>query len=583
MGDRYGNRDGERSSRPLRQSDIVHRASRDSAGDRAESHSGAYGDRSGASSDSHGSRSDAPSRPSRHRRASYPGEARSASREKGHSSGGRNSNVRENEARHRSRASRTATASRPTAGHSNAASSKRAAAAKRKAGFSEHGAGLKYTDEPKRAAKNANKRGGKLKVALAIVAALVLVGVGAAFAYYENINGNLHSGLDQDLSKYLVKTDLTNEPFYMLLMGTDGSSEREADDSFGGSFRTDSIILARIDPVNKKASLVSIHRDSVVDMGEYGEQKINAAHAFGGASLSVQTVSKMAGVDISHYAEINFDGFRDIIDALGGVEVDVPVEIDDEDAGGHLDAGLQTLNGDQALILCRSRNAYANAADPDSMRAANQRLVLSAIAQKILSCDVATIANSVTAISKYVTTDLSVSDIIGLAQAMSGMDTSTDMYTAMEPVTSKYIDGGWYTYTNKDEWAVMIKRMDEGLPPSETAEVDEQTGTVIATNGSDTGSSDKYASVVVKNGTTKSARTEKAVDLLKDAGFVNTSGAAANTTDYKKTLVVYDSASQEYEAKQIAEALGQGSVMLNDGEWLHDGTFLVVIGSDWED
>lgn len=342
-----------------------------------------------------------------------------------------------------------------------------------------------------RAPAQKKRGGGKLKYVLVAVLALVLVGAGAAFAYYQNIEGNLHAGLDQkDLEKYLVETDLTNEPFYMLLMGTDGSSEREEDESFGGSFRTDSIILARIDPVNKKVSMVSIHRDTMVDMGEYGQQKVNAAHAFGGAALSVKTVSDFAGVDISHYAEINFDGFRDIVDALGGVEVDVPVEINDEDAGGHLDAGLQTLNGEQALILCRSRNTYADSADPDSMRAANQRLVLSAIAEKILSSDVATIANSVTAISKYVTTDLDVSDIIGLAQAMRGMDTSTDFYTAMDPVTNKLIGDGWYTYSNEEEWKAMMKRMDEGLPPSEDAVVDEKTGTIVATNGQDPAGSD---------------------------------------------------------------------------------------------
>ncbi|MCG5014988.1 LCP family protein, partial [Collinsella aerofaciens] len=89
------------------------------------------------------------------------------------------------------------------------------------------------------------------------------------------------------------------------------------------------------------------------------------------------------------------DGFKDIVDALGGVEVDVPMEIDDEDAGGHLDAGLQTLSGDQALILCRSRHAYDEYGDGDSYRAANQRLVLSAIAKKILSADVATMASTV--------------------------------------------------------------------------------------------------------------------------------------------------------------------------------------------
>ncbi len=76
--------------------------------------------------------------------------------------------------------------------------------------------------------------------------------------------------------------------------------------------------------MSKKVTLVSLHRDTMVDMGEYGVNKLNAAHVFGGPALSVQTVSKLAGVDISHYAEINFDGFRDIVDALGGIEVDVP-------------------------------------------------------------------------------------------------------------------------------------------------------------------------------------------------------------------------------------------------------------------
>lgn len=435
-----------------------------------------------------------------------------------------------------------------------------------------------------RAPAQKKRGGGKLKYVLVAVLALVLVGAGAAFAYYQNIEGNLHAGLDQkDLEKYLVETDLTNEPFYMLLMGTDGSSEREEDESFGGSFRTDSIILARIDPVNKKVSMVSIHRDTMVDMGEYGQQKVNAAHAFGGAALSVKTVSDFAGVDISHYAEINFDGFRDIVDALGGVEVDVPVEINDEDAGGHLDAGLQTLNGEQALILCRSRNTYADSADPDSMRAANQRLVLSAIAEKILSSDVATIANSVTAISKYVTTDLDVSDIIGLAQAMRGMDTSTDFYTAMDPVTNKLIGDGWYTYSNEEEWKAMMKRMDEGLPPSEDAVVDEKTGTVIAANGQDPADSEKLAMISVKNGTTKSARTQEAVNLLKNAGFTNASGSDANSTDHKKTLVIYKDASHEREANQIVDALGQGTAQLDNGEYLFESNFLVLIGSDWKD
>ena len=81
----------------------------------------------------------------------------------------------------------------------------------------------------------------------------------------------------------------------------------------------------------------------------YGPNKLNASAAFGGAPLVVSTVSTFAGVPISHYASIDFDGFKDVVDALGGIEVDVPMEIDDADAGGHVDAGLQTLNGAQRV------------------------------------------------------------------------------------------------------------------------------------------------------------------------------------------------------------------------------------------
>ena len=279
-----------------------------------------------------------------------------------------------------------------------------------------------------------HKKHGKLFYAGIAALAVAVIAVGAAFAYVQVLSGNLHAGLG-NVGQYLVKTNMTKEPFYMLLMGTDGSAERDESGDFGDSYRTDSIMLARIDPVDKKVTLVSLHRDTMVDMGEYGVNKLNAAYVFGVPALSVQTVSQLAGVDISHYAEINFDGFHEIVDALGGIEVDVPMTIDDEDAGGHLDAGLQTLNGDQALILCRARHAYDEIGPGDEYRAANQRLVISAIAKKLLSADAASMASTVQALSKYVTTDLGVTDIIGLAQAMQGLDPSTDIYSAMEPTT----------------------------------------------------------------------------------------------------------------------------------------------------
>ena len=433
------------------------------------------------------------------------------------------------------------------------------------------------------------KRHGKAFYALIATLAVVLIGAGAAFAYVNVLSGNFRSGLG-DTSKYLVKTSLT-QPFYMLLMGTDGSAERDESGDFGDSYRTDSIMLARIDPVNKKVTLVSLHRDTMIDYGdEYGINKLNAAHVFGGPELSVKTVSKLAGVDISHYAEINFDGFREIVDALGGVEVDVPMTIDDEDAGGHLDAGLQTLNGDQALILCRARHAYDEIGPGDEYRAANQRLVMAAIAKKLLSADVATMASTVQTLSKYVTTDLGVTDIIGLAQNMQGLDPSTDIYSAMEPTTSKYVDGVWYEVNNTEEWKAMMKRVDAGLSPTEGNVVDQISGTILATTGDGSASSageagsggavKSGATVAIRNGNGVSGAGLDAAERIQGLGYsVNTSNA--DNFDYAKTIVVYKTAAEKEYAEAIVSKLGVGEAVQNDNTYLFEEDFLIVLGADW--
>ncbi|HAM15458.1 MAG TPA: transcriptional regulator [Eggerthellaceae bacterium] len=440
-----------------------------------------------------------------------------------------------------------------------------------------------------------------------IVAILVVVGAGAAFAYFSGISDRLRSGVDEGLQNALVRTDMSNSPFYVLLLGTDKSADRDTSDELDGVYRSDSMILARIDPVNNKASLVSIPRDTLVDLGSNGYQKVNAAYAFGGPSLAVKAVSDLADVDISHYAEIDFDGFAAIVDSLGGIEVDVPVDIDDWEAGGALNAGLQTLNGEQALILCRTRSTYVDTSTaPDLMRAANQRVVLSAIAHKLLESDIATIAKTVNAVADYVTTDLALNDVIGIAQSMQGISTENDIYTASFPTDSAYIangnayvdaysnevietvspqiDEGYYLIPDEREWKKMKERMEQGLPPSEGTIVDEATGTVIATAGADAKDlSEKNCTISVKNGTGRDGLAASAATSLNGAGFRNVeTGEAAAGYEYPETLVIYDDSAQKREADLIVDALGQGRAMRNDGSYLFDADFLVIIGDDWK-
>ena len=310
-------------------------------------------------------------------------------------------------------------------------------------------------------------------VVLAVVLVLLLAAGGVAFAgvvYMNSLNDKLQNNIDDELKATLSSEAVQpGDPFYCLIMGTDSSEERRESGAYGDTFRSDSMILARIDPRQKTVALVSIERDTYVNIEGYGPNKLNASAAFGGAPLVVSTVSTFAGVPISHYASIDFDGFKDVVDALGGIEVDVPMEIDDADAGGHVDAGLQTLNGEQALILCRARNAYEEAgySGGDFYRAANQRMVIGAIAKKLMESDPATMATSIATLCDYVTTDMSVTDIVSVANSMRGIDTENNIWSAMNPTISAYENGVYIEYSDNEAWRKMMTRVDDGLPPYE--------------------------------------------------------------------------------------------------------------------
>ncbi|WP_249305217.1 LCP family protein [Rhodococcus sp. 14-2483-1-1] len=173
-----------------------------------------------------------------------------------------------------------------------------------------------------------------------------------------------------------------------LLVGSDSRAgltpEQEATLATGGEVgpsRTDTIILIHIPEGSGATTMVSLPRDSYVSIPGNGEDKLNAAFAFGGPSLLVQTVEGATGVHIDHYAEIGFGGFAGIVDAVGGVNVCVQNAIDDPLAGINIPAGCQDLTGSEALGFVRSRATAL--ADLDRMN--NQRAFMSALLEKATS------------------------------------------------------------------------------------------------------------------------------------------------------------------------------------------------------
>lgn len=304
--------------------------------------------------------------------------------------------------------------------------------------------------------------------------AVLLVGVVGVGAWFTRVVDNLGGNglIDGGIRAILSDSDVAREPFYVLLLGTDGRPGEEV-------YRSDSIILARIDPTEKKASLISIPRDTmVVYNGE--TMKINATHAVNGPQGVVEAVNDLCfngEQKISHYAEINFEGMEDLIDAVGGIDLEATEEVDDPE---HLDIkiekGFQHMDGATALTYARCRYTYT---DGDFTRMRHQRQVLSALAKKILNdLDPATIMGTVEELSKVVITTLSVQDIVSVANAMRGMDVENDMYVANVPSyadETTYVNGVSYVFVYEDKLAEMMRRLDAGENPEGPQTMGEDT------------------------------------------------------------------------------------------------------------
>ena len=175
-----------------------------------------------------------------------------------------------------------------------------------------------------------------------------------------------------------------------LLVGSDSrqnlTPEQQAELTTGGDLgtgRTDTILLVHVPALGSSTppTMVSIPRDSYVTIPDYGQDKINAAFSIGGAPLLAQTVEQATGLRLDHYAEIGFDGFAALVDAVGGVTMCPAEPISDPLAGIDLPAGCQELNGATALGYVRTRATPR--ADLDRM--ANQREFRAALVHRATS------------------------------------------------------------------------------------------------------------------------------------------------------------------------------------------------------
>jgi len=237
-----------------------------------------------------------------------------------------------------------------------------------------------------------------LWIGLTLLGLVVLVAAWGALGYRSFSGGveKANDRLPRAAKAQLAKRDgsLLSDPTTILVIGTDGGRASGR----GDANRSDSLLLLRTDPGKHRISYLSIPRDLRVEIPGYGTSKINAANQVGGPALTIETVRALTGLPIDHVVVVDFDGFRELIDALGGITVDVPRRIlsnpfdcplkpaqCSEWEGWRFEKGPQHMDGRRALVYSRIRTNQLNPADTDITRGTRQQAVADAVGDKIAS------------------------------------------------------------------------------------------------------------------------------------------------------------------------------------------------------
>ena len=277
------------------------------------------------------------------------------------------------------------------------------------------------------ARRKEEKENSGLKKLVILLAILVIAFPAAAFGYvYFKLNAMHDATADENIlneTNFQSEKGITN----ILLAGTDGRPGEK-------NSRSDAMMILTVDSKNKSLKLTSLNRDTYVDIPGHGEEKLTHAYAYGGANLLAETIENNFEIDIQNYAVVDFYSFMDIVDALGGVEVDVrsseikelnkfineTYSFNNNANKGSIQyinsPGIQRLNGYQALSYARIRKN-----DSTQERDRRQRAVIEGLMNGVKDLPVSKYPKLLDTILPYVKTNMKPTQIIGLAGKVLGI------------------------------------------------------------------------------------------------------------------------------------------------------------------
>lgn len=274
------------------------------------------------------------------------------------------------------------------------------------------------------------------------IAIIIALGTGALYAF-----GMMNIVPDRTDSAYDYRDDRIN----VLILGTD----KGAADDVG---RADSLMVANVDLENKQVNILSLPRDSRVSIPGHDKSKINHSYAYGGLDLTKQTVEDLLGVPIDYYAITNFAGFENIVKILGGVDLYVEKDMSAHTYYGDIDLkeGEQHLDPMQALGYVR----YRYDAMGDVARAGRQQKFMKSVFEEAMKPkNLPKLPALINKIDDVVETDLTKGQLLYLGFKFRGVQSSTDVHTAVPDCSFETIGGVSYVILDDDNLEELLQTM----------------------------------------------------------------------------------------------------------------------------
>lgn len=393
----------------------------------------------------------------------------------------------------------------------------------------------------------------------------------------------------------------------ILLMGVD----KRPDEVYS---RTDTMIVVTVDPNTRTAGMLSVPRDLWVSIPGYPEDRINKAfflgekdrYPGGGPALAMKTLQYNLGIPIHFYVQVDFDGFRQIVDTMGGIDIYVPETIDDPEYPDnnygydpfYIEAGQHNLDGYNALRYARTRHT----AGSDFARAKRQQAVLLAIRDKALQLNmIAKIPELWNTMAGTVETDLQLVDIVELAQLADEVDTENIKSVVIDHnYTVDYVadTGAQVLLPLRDKIRAVVDEVFAETSPAEgptQAEVQAaQTAQAQAMAQEieqevqrqeeiKTFLSQENARLVVQNGTGAPALASQTALYLKQQGFNILQFGPADSSTYPHTVIVVYNEEKKYTLQVLTAIFGVEEENIRPSPNLKsDVDFRVIVGSDFE-